>query len=116
MGAHEGNLSSCLGTLLLAAWSLPWTFLPGLKVVVSFLVQSTRYTIHGSDFQRASTPPSLETGDFVRCVPLDRQKSMPAQSLVILETSALVSQPGRHVFSIPVSEILPFSATPNFPT
>lgn len=68
------------------------THLPDLKVMVSFLGQPTQYTIRGSDFQRANTPPSLETRDFVRHVPLDRQKSIPARSLVILETSALVSQ------------------------
>lgn len=50
-----GSLEPTMDTL---TWS---------QVVVSVLVQSTRYTIHGSDFQRASTPPSLETGDFVRC-------------------------------------------------
>lgn len=60
--------------------------------MVSSLGQPTQYTIHGSDFQRANTPPSLGTEDFVSHVPLDRWKSMPARSLVILETSASVSQ------------------------
>lgn len=58
-------------------------------------MQPTQYTIRGSDFQRANTPPSLETGDFVRHVPLDGQKSIPAWPFVILETAALVSQPRR---------------------
>lgn len=43
---------------------------------------------------------------------------MPAQSLVILETSASVSQPGTpgKLQGNPVSGIFYFSATPKFPT